>query len=119
MLQIQNITAARPAGTRTPGVTRKEYDNARRLLSDNGRYALRFLPERVRLAMVALLDAPADQLREKAEFLARPDAATWQGCAWNKEPKPCEEFGAYCSRARRAFFLYACRESLARIGRSI
>ena len=36
----------------------------------NGRYALRWMPERLAQAFRALLDAPADNLAEKADFLA-------------------------------------------------
>ena len=51
-------------------VTRKEYANALALLNHNGRYALRWMPERIAQAFRALLDAPADNLAEKADFLA-------------------------------------------------
>lgn len=51
-------------------ITRKEYDNARDLLNHNGRYALRWMPERIAQVFRALLDTPADDLAEKARFIA-------------------------------------------------
>lgn len=51
-------------------VTRSEHDKARALLRANGRYSLRWMPERVAQVFRALLDAPADDLTEKAHFLA-------------------------------------------------
>lgn len=117
MLKKTDLTQARPAGTRGQGVTRAEYNSARRLLNDNGRYALRWLPERVRQVMAALAQAPLDPLHEKAEFLARPDASSWKGCAWNRVPEMSEEYGRYCQRARLGFFAHCCAESLARINR--
>jgi hypothetical protein len=115
MLNKTALTAARPAGTRGHGVTRTEYHNARKLLSDNGRYALRWMPDRVRQVMARMWDAPVDQLREKAEFLARPDCVTWQGACWWKQEKPRAEFLAM--NARSKFFAHAAREALARINR--
>lgn len=51
-------------------VTRSEHDKARALLRANGRYSLRWMPERIAQVFRALLDAPADNLAEKADFLA-------------------------------------------------
>ena len=51
-------------------VTRSEHDKARALLRANGRYSLRWMPERIAQVFRALLDAPADGLAEKAQFLA-------------------------------------------------
>lgn len=116
MLNKSDLTQARPAGYRTQGVTRTEYNNARRLLNDNGRYALRWMPDRLRQVMAAVHDAPVDQLQEKADFLARPDCVNWQGACWWKQPKPRAEFVAMLARSK--FFAFAAREVLARINRA-
>lgn len=51
-------------------ISRTEYNSARALLRANGRYSLRWMPERIAQVFRALLDAPADDLTEKAQFLA-------------------------------------------------
>lgn len=48
---------------------RTEYHNARRMLRDNGRYALRWLPLATAQAMRDLLNAPGDILAERAQLL--------------------------------------------------
>lgn len=50
-------------------ITRREYKNARRLMRDNGRYSLRWMPERVAQVFRALLAQAGDDLQEKARFL--------------------------------------------------
>ena len=57
-----------PAPART--VTRKEYNSARALLKHNGRHVLRWMPERIAQVFRALFAQPADNLAEKADFLA-------------------------------------------------
>lgn len=116
-----DLTQARAPGYRAAGVTRAEYDNARKLISDNGRYALRFLPERVRLVLLATLESKPDQLAEKAASLfhkpGQVNPEQWAPALWNKEANCAEEFGAYCGRVRAAFFTHVCAESLAKINR--
>lgn len=54
-------------------MTRTEYRQARRLIRDNGRYALRWLPEAVRADMDNLLfniQDSKDRLAERARIVA-------------------------------------------------
>ncbi|MBV8248478.1 MAG: hypothetical protein JO200_08495 [Comamonas sp.] len=54
-------------------MTRTEYHQARRLIRDNGRYALRWLPQAVRAEMDHLLfniQDGKDRLAERADIVA-------------------------------------------------
>ena len=64
-------------------VTRVEYRTARGIVRQNGRYALRWLPERVAGFMRGLLDMGADELQQKADFLAAYGESGTMGARWN------------------------------------
>ena len=51
-------------------MNRTQYRAARRLIRDNGRFALRWLPADQAAAMNALLDKPNDLIAERAECYA-------------------------------------------------
>jgi tRNA-dihydrouridine synthase len=77
-LQIQNqnpaqaSSKARFEGQKTgTGITRTEYRKARRLIRDNGRYALRWMTEKTAAVMDVLLwGQQIDQLAERADIVA-------------------------------------------------
>ena len=50
-------------------MTKTEYRKARRLVRDNGRYALRWLNETGRAVFEQLMDAPMDRLAERADIV--------------------------------------------------
>lgn len=63
-------------------VTRKEYNGARRLLRDNGRYSLRWMTSRVAAVMRQLQEAKPDDLAEKQAFFTGPHAAKVPAGYW-------------------------------------
>ena len=57
---------------KTAGISRTEYRKARRLIRDNGRYALRWMPAEVFAVMDVLetMKGSTDQLTERAAIVA-------------------------------------------------
>ena len=67
-------------------VTRRTYRNARRLVRENGYYALRWLSARTAEVLTRMREQQADPLAEKAQFLAasgRYGLGAAMGCQWN------------------------------------